>query len=166
MKRWSCIPPCELRMRLLAENVTVFPGCTPHHAHPQKRIMEVRFNSYIFQHCPVELTCCIICWCPTLVAHWNHLGGGNFYEVTMPGPDPDHFKSKAPGSNVQPELRTTELELSTSREAVIISECLFKKKKKNLRKSQISKIFLEQRSPELSKILSNMDLGISGAYFQ
>lgn len=47
----------------------------------------------------------------------------------MPGPDPDHFKSKAPDSNVQPELRTTELELSTSREAVIIIECLFKKKK-------------------------------------
>lgn len=51
--------------------------------------------------------------------------GADFYEVTMPGPDPDHFKSKAPGSNVQPELRTTELELSTSREAVMIIECLF-----------------------------------------
>lgn len=62
-------------MMLLAGYITIFPGCTSLHTHPQEIMIKISFKFYICQYYSATYSLVLSsAGFSTLAAHWNHSG--------------------------------------------------------------------------------------------
>lgn len=84
---------------------------------PTEIIIKISFKSYICQYRPVQLTCFVIFWVLRFGCTLEPLGG-NLWTNNAQALIQIIWNHKLPSDwNLQPELRTAELQLSTSRVA-------------------------------------------------